>query len=112
MLTNTCDVDDQVFVIELLSDLHATRHTAHFYRSSGNAREALGIVLLNIDALVLNLYVRVYLGPLIKLLSFRGVSLILNLRGQLTANELLPLRSNLLGEFKCSEPVLQIHSHV
>jgi len=45
-------------------------------------------------------------------LGFDGVALVLDLGGQLSANELFLLRRNLLRKLKRLEPVLQIHSHL
>lgn len=52
LLANASDLDDQVLVCELLSDLHATGHASHLDGCAGNTSIALSVVLLDVDARV------------------------------------------------------------
>lgn len=69
-------------------------------------------MVLNIDRRIDVFVLRVDVRALVKFLGFSDVALVLNLCGKFTANILLFLRGKLFGKFKCSEPILEIHSHV
>lgn len=110
LFTDTGNINNNIFIVNVLGNTKTSLDITHFDGCSSDTTVALSIMLLVINFVVLFLL----LGKeslLIKLLCFNSVSLVLDLGGQLSANELLFVWSNLFGKFECLEPVLKIHSH-
>ena len=95
-----------------MSNLHTTGHASHLDSRAGDTSIALSVVFVNVDTFVFNLRGWVHVGTLIQFLSLSSVALVLDLGSKFTADELLALWGDLLGELKGSKPVLKIHSHV
>jgi len=110
LLTDTGNINNNILIVNVLCNAETSLNITHFDGCSCDTTVALCIMLLVIDFVIFFLL----LGKeslLVKLLCFNRVSLVLDLRGQLSTNELLFIWSNLFGKFECLEPVLKIHSH-
>ena len=110
MLTGGCDVDNQVLLGEFVRNLEASLDVSHLDGCSGHASIALPVVLINIDVVV-DRVISFEVGLFKEFLRLNCVALVLNLAGKLFTDELFFLRSDRSGELKCSEPILEIHSH-
>jgi hypothetical protein len=110
LLTDTGNINNNIFIVNVLCNTETSLDITHFDGCSCDTTVALSIMLLVINLVILFLL----LGKeslLVKLLCFNGVALVFDLRGQLSANELFFVLSNLFGKFEGLEPVLKIHSH-
>jgi hypothetical protein len=100
LLANSCYFYDYIFVVNIACDAEASLNVSHLDSSSRNTAIALSIMLfiINIQAIILFLAL-IKQSFFIKFLSFNGVSLIFNLGGQFSTNQLFFFRRNLLCKF-------------
>ena len=111
LLAHACDLDDDVLVVDVVGNAETALDVAHLDCSPSNAAVTLCVVLFHFDFVVFASVGRVKQRLFVQFLRFDSVALVLDLRGELSADVLFFLRRNLLCELESLEPVLQVHAH-
>jgi len=113
LFADRSDVNNDIVIIDILSNTETSLDISHLDGSPRNTSVTLGVVLLVIDVQRIILFLAlVEQSFFIEFLSFDSVALIFYLRGKFSANKLLFVWSDLLGQLEPLEPILQIHSHI